>query len=84
MRTKSKTAKHGARVEVLGVYQYQPTIEVLRAQAEICIAPTPAAKAKAAKRFFGKVALIEVLVHNTTAKFDYRFGQPGKGMNSFG
>lgn len=39
---------------------------------------------KAAKRFFANIALVEVLVHHTTAKFNCRFGQPGKGMNSFG
>lgn len=81
---RGKTTKHAARVEILGVYQYQPTIEVLRAQAEICVAPTPAGKLKAAKRFFGKAALVEVLVHNTTAKFGCRFGQPGRGLNSVG
>ena len=83
MRGEKHTMNKRARIEVLGVCRYEPTPDVIRQQARVCVASTPSGQLAAAKRSLAKIVLVEVLAHHTRATFQGNFGQPGKGMNSF-
>lgn len=74
--------KRGAFVEVLGVYLHKPSAAVVKAQSRTLGDDSPAGQAKA-RRELERAVMVEVLVHHPTKQFNFRFGQGGKGMNSF-
>ncbi|GJQ29542.1 MAG: hypothetical protein HBSAPP03_14260 [Phycisphaerae bacterium] len=73
-----------AAVEILGVYAHKPPVSTIRQYAKVLVGGTPASRLKRAHRELSRAVLVEALVHHPRKNFDFKFGQGGKGINSFG